>query len=324
MYRRLICLLSALLILVFPSDAQVTTSDIPRWYEMYDSLAFAKTTADSLAIIQVLYLDDGSKGLKLFDKARNLSAPRILNALRRYPKYYADIRENALAVHQQRDSIEATLVRVGELLPGFKKPEVTIAFGIMNTGGTTIGKQILLGAGMISADSETTSSELSPWHIANTIPASGQQVDIRALVAHEAVHTRQRWVWPKKPLTVGVINEGVCDFITFDLMGFEPRTANHLYGREHECAVYLAFLKDLKQPRGEVWSKWLYGGNLENSDWPADMGYFIGRRISAAYYEQAKNKRRALKVLMRPNRYRQVFRKSGYFGRCGGQEIKKK
>lgn len=310
-------LLSTLaLLLSLSATAQLTTTDIPRFYALLDSLPTSTTTADSLAAIQRLYLDPGSEGLRLFDKARDLSPERLLDAIRAYPRYYASVRADALAIDTDRDSIQASLEAVQRVLPDFDIPAVTIAFGIMNTGGTVADGHILLGAGMISAGPDADSTELSPWHRSNVLLAPGQTRDIRALVAHEAVHTRQRSAWPWAGLEAAVLHEGIADFVVIDLLGFPADARHHRYGAAHECALWQEFQTHCERPKDEVLTQWLYGGNDLPPGRPADLGYFLGRRIAAAYYAQANDKQRALDILMKPRRYGQVLRESGYDGDC--------
>ncbi len=297
------------------ADAQLTTSDIPNFYAALDALAFAKTHGDSLTVVQTQYLDRGSTGLRLFDKARDLSAERMLDVMRRYPRYYASIRDDAMAIERNRDSITAVFEQVAAVLPGFEIPPVTIAFGILNTGGTAVGKHILLGAGMIGGGPDADVSEL-PDYLIGYVTGGGGLGDIATLAAHEAVHTWQK-SWPFGGLVKDVVNEGVPDFVVYDLLGRAATDAYHVYGEAHECAVWRQFSADLDTGGKESRSRWLYNGDSATPDRPGDLGYFVGRRIAAAYYLQAKDKGKALSDLRKQRKYKSVLRKSGYGGGCG-------
>lgn len=303
-------------ILAAPAIAQLTTSDIPRFYAALDALATARTHADSVAVVQREYLDGGSAGLRLFDKARDLSAERLLDVMRSYLAYYASIRGTALALDRNADSITAVLEDVRRVLPGFEIPPVTIAFGVLNTGGTAVGQHILLGAGMISGGPAADVHEL-PAYLVPFVTGGGGLGDVATLAAHEAVHTWQR-DWPLGGLVTRVLHEGVPDFVVYDLLRRPAGDAHHVFGAAHECAVWREFEADLADGgRGRI-DRWLYNAHLATPERPGDLGYFVGRRIAAAYYAQAEDKTSALRDLSKPRKYRQVVRLGSYDGTCGG------
>lgn len=304
---------TTLLLVGLAASAQVYTADIPRFYEAFDALAEASTHADSVATIQRLYLDRGSEGLRLFDKARDLDPERIVDLVARFPAFYASIRENALAIYRYSDRIAAVLAEVGTVLPGFETPAVTIAFGILNTGGTAVGGHVLLGAGLIAGDSTAVVHEL-PAYVRPLVTGSKGLGDIATLAAHEAVHTWQK-AWPLFGLEASVLNEGVPDFVVYDLMGRPANDAYHVYGAANECAVWRSFEADRARGRKAI-DNWLYNGAQATGERPADLGYFVGRRIAADYYAQAEDKLAALERLRVTRRYRSLVRRSDYDGGC--------
>ena len=307
-------LTTALLSIGVASSAQVYTADIPRFYEALDALAEVNTHADSVATVQRLYLDRGSEGLRLFDKARDLNPERIVDLMARYPAFYASIREDALAIDRNADSITAVLEEVRTVLPDFEIPPVTIAFGVLNTGGTAVGGHILLGAGIIAGDTTAVVHEL-PDYLRPLVTGGGGLGDIATLAAHEAVHSWQRG-WPLMGLEASVMNEGIPDFIVYDLMGRAANDAYHLYGAANECAVWQSFQTDRARGRKAI-NNWLYNGAQATGERPADLGYFVGRRIAAVYYAQATDKAAALERLRVTRRYKSLVRQSDYDGTCG-------
>ena len=296
-----------------PASGQLTTGDIPRFYTALDALASATTHADSVATVKRYYLDGGSEGLRLFAKARDLTPERILAVVRAYPRYYASIREDALAIDRNADSIAAVLAELRAVLPDFEVPPVTIAFGVLNTGGTTRRGHVLLGAGMIAAGEGADRSELPDY--LRPLTSGGGLGDIATLAAHEAVHTWQR-DWPLGGLARATLREGVPDFVVYDLLGRTADDRYHVYGAGHECAVWEDFADDLAAGGRDAQSRWLYNAHLATPERPADLGYFVGRRVAAAYYDAAEDKEAALKDLRRVRSYPRVVRRSGYAGGC--------
>ena len=51
-------------------------------------------------------------------------------------------------------------------------------------------------------------------------------------------------------------------------------------------------------------SNWLYNGSKKNN---ADLGYFIGYEICKSYFENARNKKKALKSIIELKYYSSVF-----------------
>jgi uncharacterized protein YjaZ len=45
---------------------------------------------------------------------------------------------------------------------------------------------------------------------------------------------------------------------------------------------------------------------------PADLGYYVGYKICEAYYNQAKDKKQAVKDILTIQDYKQFLAKSGY------------
>ena len=305
------------LALITSVSAQLTTSDIPNFYRAFDALAEVETRTDSVSVFQREYLDSGSEGLRLFAKVRDVNAEALVSLVARFPKYYASIRPTAMAVAENEAAIAAVLQEVATVLPDFEVPPVTIAFGVLNTGGTVSKGHILLGAGMNCGGGTGVDVSELPDYLAPFVIGNAGLGDIATLAAHEAVHTWQRG-FSLNNLVKGVINEGVCDFVVYDLMGRPANDVYHVYGAANECEVWRKFKVDLDDGGKGARDNWLYNGHVATPEWPGDMGYFVGRRIAAAYYAQAEDKAAALRALRRVGRYKRVLRESGYDGGCGG------
>ena len=59
-------------------------------------------------------------------------------------------------------------------------------------------------------------------------------------------------------------------------------------------------------------------GLVEDENWYADLGYFVGARICEAYYEQAEDKRQAIEDLLFISDPAAILEASGYAARFRG------
>jgi uncharacterized protein YjaZ len=61
-------------------------------------------------------------------------------------------------------------------------------------------------------------------------------------------------------------------------------------------------------------SQWLYNGGsiTASSTRPADLGYYVGYRITQSYYARQADKRRALKDILQIGDFAKFLQASGY------------
>lgn len=293
------------------SAQEITTADITRFWEAHDALAAAKDHADSVACFQQIYLDRASEGLRRFMQVRDLSAERYMEVVHA-TSFWASIRANTLRIQEQKEAINGVFERYEREIPGFKRPSVCFAMGHLSTGGTTSGDWILIGSEIVCADSTTDTSELNAW-LRSVIRPVDQVV---AFIAHESVHIRQRrgprmkWGSGNGSLLAASMMEGTADFVARQVAGISINEQLMRYGLSHEQELWREFKEVMKE---DDITGWLYQGE-GSGDRPADLGYFMGERIAGSYYHNARNKQKAMKVLLRTGAAGKVLRKSGYYG----------
>ena len=297
-------------------EARIETSDISRFWIAYDRLAGARTTDDSIAIVQGMYIDPATEQFQSFIKARAFTAGEYVRMIRSAPKFWASVRPLTERIDERIPEIEVVLDQLAHVIPNFKRPDVCFAIGCLRTGGTTSKNLVLVGTEIAAADDTVDKSELNGW----LQSILGQTGDIVAMVAHEAVHTQQRGfpfdeffsLLKHKRLSLlnQAIGEGTADFIPKRFLGLNINAPVHAYGAANHTTVWCAFAASIDTARF-AYGDWLYGG-ARTTGRPADLGYYIGCRISEAYYDRAPNKTRALKTLLRRGKYKKVYRRSGY------------
>lgn len=288
----------------------IITSDIHNFWAAYDKLKDCSTKSDSIHTIQTMYLDKASQGLKLFIKARNFSAERYVDLLSKVPRFWSSIRSNTLQLEAYAEKINAIFDQYEAAYPGFKRPNVCFAIGQLSTGGTVKKDWLLIGSEIACADSTTDKSELGTW----LRSVMQDQNNVLELIAHEAVHAQQKmgfgtiWGYFNHRLLTFTILEGGADFVAKNIAGITINQPIHGYGKENESTLWQEFSSIMYK---NDLSQWLYNGS-RSKDRPADLGYYIGYKICESYYNQAADKKKALKDIIEVSNYRRFYKKSKY------------
>ena len=81
------------------------------------------------------------------------------------------------------------------------------------------------------------------------------------------------------------------------------------YGDSHEAELWRSFSQEMN---GINLSHWLYQGDQHSPGVPADLGYYVGRKICEAYYNRAKDKQRAIQELVEMRDATKILQGSGY------------
>lgn len=247
------------------------TSDIDNFWIAYDRI---QKGGDAVKVIQSMYIDKGTEGLRDFVRSKKFTAQEYAIQLKQYLRFWASIRKNTLSIAKRSSEIETVFSRFKEIYPQFKPPIVYFTVGCLRSGGTTRKDKILIGAEIASANETTDTSEFQGW----LKSVMGQTGDIVTMVAHEAVHTQQKfglsfiWGYLNHRLLTQSLNEGAADFVSALVVGQTTNKSNYAYGLANERKLWDEFKNEMM---GNDLSKWLYnGGNISGR--PADLGYFIG------------------------------------------------
>ncbi|RZK48013.1 MAG: hypothetical protein EOO87_20930, partial [Pedobacter sp.] len=152
-------------VLIGNSQAQtkqqtIVYTDIDNFWVAFDSV---KTTTDSLKqlnILQRLYVDKGTPGLKAFMQAKGYTTEAWLDCIRSYPKYWASIRPKTLKIKAVNKELDPYIAKFKKTYPAFKPGNIYFTIGAMRSGGTTQDDKVLIGAELATGDPEVDISEL--------------------------------------------------------------------------------------------------------------------------------------------------------------------
>jgi len=284
-----------------PDQAKIVTDDIVRFWQAFDQ---AKA-GDAVKAYQDLYITPGSPGVQGFLPGRIRNAADFAKNLARMPKYYEGIREQTLRVALEEHQIRAAFYALKYLYPAAVFPNVYFVIGRLSSGGISIDNGLVIGTEFYSRTASTPVDELSDWARANAKGPEG----LPHIVAHELIHFQQRPTSDKSLLASSIV-EGSADFLAEMISGAHINPLAHAYGDAHEAQVWAEFQADIQK---KDMSRWLYNGD-ESKDRPADMGYYVGYKISQAYYNKATDKRRAIREILNITDFAKFARDSGYAG----------
>jgi hypothetical protein len=287
-----------------PQAARLVIEDIPRFWVAFDSI---RSSTDTVPLRRD-YLDRGTAGLRDFTSLRWKDAKTLTAMVWPRRDYYRSIRSNTLGVASLEPEIRRIYRMLDTLYAGAIFPDVYFAIGGMSTGGTTSDRGLLIGTELFARAADSPLNVLTPWQ--QTVVRSTDVLP--AIVAHELTHYQQHY--RGTTLLGESLREGGADFVSELLSG---RTINeHLYqyGTAHEREIWLDFSDEMN---GTDHSRWLYNGGTvtTTNDRPADLGYFVGYKITQAYFERQTDKRQALREIFNITNVTQFLGASGYAAR---------
>lgn len=272
-----------------PARARFITADIDRFWKAYDR-AMAAPAEQRAAIFQSDYVDPGTAGLKDWVASGRLKAPALVKTIEARPNFYRALRPLTTRLSEQFPrAIEAF-----RKLKSFDKdavfPDVYFVIGQVNSGGTSAGSGLLMGAEMFARDSAVPTTELTDWERT----AIMSPTEIPALVAHESIHFLQEY--PQGTLLCAVLKEGIADFLGQLTSGELILRMNetHAWANARERDLWTDFQKGMN---GKDTSHWLYGTSGGNGR-PVDLGYWMGFKIGEAYFKNAAAKDAAVRDML--------------------------
>lgn len=274
-------------------SAKIFTSDIDNFWVAYDSIQKTNDHSGKLDLIKKLYTDKATKGLKAFMKARNYNDSVYVKVIGQYPKFWNSVRPNTLTIKTKTKELEASVARLKELYPALKDAEMYFTIGGLNAGGTVSGDMVLVGAELATGLPSTDTSEFKDEWLKSLF--ANQSLDnIVFLNIHEYVHTQQ--TGSQNRVLNQAIKEGSCDLIAELAMKESPERRYISYGTAHDVEVKDQFKKEMFTSN---LANWFYNGKQKGEG--ADLGYYVGYVISKMYYQNAKDKKQAIKDIIELN-----------------------
>jgi hypothetical protein len=277
-----------------PPRAEVRTSDVDLFYRIYDA-SHGSPDGD---ILQRDYIDAGSDGVRQFVPHRIKSGADLADGIAKNREVYEQARSCMQVLPGVKVKLAGAFRRLAAIDPQATFPPVTILIGRNNSGGTTGKSGVLIGLEVVCR---------STWLQAD--PAER----LYHLIAHEYGHVEQFSDGEDTPpgtVLEQSLREGSAELIAELISGQVSNVQLQRWTRGHEREIKRQFLAE--QDSKDL-SSWLYNG-VGTREHPGDLGYWVGWRISKAFYERAVDKRLALERLLELKDPKAILAESGWAG----------
>ncbi len=267
-----------------PDSSVFLTKDIDNFWIAFDR--FRQDT--SVNPFGSGYIDIGSAGVKGFIPGRIKSAENLYKVVKQRRGDYEKVREITLRMKETEKQCRSAFYALKYWYPEAQYPPVYFVIGAYNSGGTFNENGVFIGAERLG--------EL------NIIPF---------LVAHELIHFQQK-TWSESPtLLEQSISEGSADFLGELISGGNINQKTVAYGDKNEEKLCREFVARMDST---VYTDWLYGISGKDNR-PRDLGYWMGYKIAQRYFNQAADKKAAVREILSITDYKAFLNKSGYLQR---------
>jgi hypothetical protein len=270
--------------------SNIITSDIANFWTAYDKIT---TTQDSILqhkLIDSLFFQKGTDGLKAIRRARNYTSQDYINAINSYPKFWNSVRENILKVEQLSPKLEKGIRNFNEIYPDSKPAKIYFTIGALRTNGTTLDSLVLIGSELALADKNTPTNEFPEnlSHLRSYFDSEPNK-NIVFLNIHEYVHTQQKTTIGNSLLAQTVI-EGVAEFLAEKALDINSPNPQIEFGRENDTAIKEAYTLEMFSP---YLYNWIWN-SADNEFEMRDLAYYVGYAICDSYYNNASDKKKAI------------------------------
>lgn len=271
------------------------TSDAEGFADLYKQYG-EELSAEKL---QRYYLEPGSDGIRIFTPYRIINADNLVKEVSENRNLYEKAISLCLPVVRSLASeSEHIMQEVADLIGEKELAPAYVVFGGNNSGGTADAAGLVIGIEVLCnlADTKEDFAYIFEYFI-----------------AHEIVHVyQQRLVSIEGQLSLleMTLIEGVADFIAEKILGRVDSSAiaRTDYGLKNEARLWQEFKAVMASTET---GDWMYRQSASDGK-PADMAYWIGKRIAEAYYHHSENKSQAVRELVGFSDAHQILNKSRY------------
>lgn len=279
-----------------PQEAELIYSDLVNFADAYKELA---TNKDTLQVLQTLYFDRGSAGLKEFIKRHQLTPELMKDAMRADPERYALIPGFLADIDETKVQFTALMEQYGEVMPNAMYAPTYLLVGA-NRG---IGQASMVG------------------QLVTLTRVVDDPAKLQKLITHELTHFQQvmtmggqKYVslYSSPDNMLGLcLREGGAEFITSLVLGEITQTDALEYLEDDEDNLKERFLADLKNQEKDYWL-W---ASIQQESHPKLLGYAMGHKICKHYYDSSSDKDKALLDILMMADDEAFIEASGYFGK---------
>lgn len=281
-----------------PRLSKIYTSDIDNFYKAFD-LAI-NDTINANKIFKKEYFSKGTKGLKDFYKTKIKDVDKFAEFVIKHEKFYASIRNDISNIDDLKKQIYLNFGLFKSIYPNAVFPDVYFVIGRFNSNGTISKRGLLIGTEILCRTENTNTEN---WN-KNILRISMLREHIPITVSHELVHFNQSKMEEGNTLLSKSIREGSAEFIAELISGETDGNYSEFKGKE--IKIWNDFRNDKNKSVWNSWSSW----QQANDRRPKNAGYWTGYLICKAYYEQVKDKEKAVEDVLSIQDYNAFYKKS--------------
>ncbi len=246
-----------------PLEAKFITEDFERFWEAFDKMEkSSKNPFDD-------YINNASEGFSPI-VGFFLDSKKLYKTVKKRKEDYLKSRNILDSLSGKETEIIEAYTKMKNWYPIAKFPPVYFVVGIFTSGGTITDNGLLIGSEKMQDLNGLT-----------------------GLVSHELIHYQQR-IEGKDNLLKQSIIEGSADFIGELISGKHINMVPFNYGNENEKELCIEFVKVMKKKN---YKDWLYETSGKDNR-PNDLGYWIGYKITQAYFEKQTDKKQAINIIL--------------------------
>jgi len=278
-----------------PNDAEFVYEDIHNFVRAFEQLA---SGGDSVAILQAEYFDKGSPGLGAFISRYDLTAERLVRAIREHPDAYAAVGGKVEVLADEVPRYRGAYAEIKRLIPDAAFPPTYFL----------IGAHRGIGSG----------SEEGPLVTIEGESVEDIQGKFVTMLVHEMVHMEQvqaigldkyRAIFgPEKSLLALTVREGIAEYYAYEITGRMTQERARAFVLEHEGELWKRFQPDML---GTETGDWMWSRPADPEQ-PPHIAYVMGARITEAYYANAEDRDRATGEILSVVDYPAFLERSGY------------
>ena len=264
-----------------PLESKIVTSDIENFWLVFDEIDTLNITDNPF---NKSYFDIGSVGLLDFLGEKIIHPDSLLHTVLEHYEWYVELKPHTLKALEMEKKVRSVFYSLGYWYPKAEYPPVYFVVGRFNSGGTSTKNGIIIG-----------------------MENSGPLKDLSYLIAHETIHFQQPSDTTNTLLAQCII-EGSADFIGELISGGNINAEKYVFGDKNKDKLCEEFVEVMHTSN---FTDWLYEQSGKD-DRPADLGYWMGYRITEQYFIRAPDKRQAVSEILNISNFKKFTKDSGF------------
>ena len=273
-----------------------------RDLQAFNAALTAMDAGESPLSAMEIYAEQASPAFQAYAERYETSAASIADAYSERPHYYRSLPALESYIRQREPEILSALNRLEAMAPAGQVVPTYFMVADQRAGGTPVlsageaGPQINIAVAvdMIALTPDTDMTEFP-----NGTGGRANASDLAQVVVHENAHVLQlasqggleNYLSIYSPdggnMLAVAVREGCAEYVTYLASGWRLGD-RHIYGEANELALWSEFEAVMDAPPFSA-PGWFSGRHPDHTDWPAQIGYWMGFRICEHHHQSAAN-----------------------------------